>query len=116
MSEKYGLGAQQPQQQHQDQYNYEEDEPSYPTYQTRPAVAPVTRRNAQTQTMAHDYMAQRGVQRPGMALTKEEYDLARHLPVRKNESEMDLIKRYQKAKAYPRSPLQGGSPNRLTIM
>jgi hypothetical protein len=113
MSEKYGIGM--PVQQHQQQHDYEEEEPQgYSSYQSRPAVAPVTRRSAPT--MAQNYMSQRSTQRPGASLTKEEYDLARHLQPRRNESEVDLIKRYQKGKAYPRSPLQGGSPNRLTIL
>jgi hypothetical protein len=50
------------------------------------------------------------------ALTKEEYAIARHLPIRqKGEGEVDLVRRYAQAKNYPRSPLEGGSPWRLTI-
>lgn len=106
MRERYGVQS--------SQNMNDEDNSSYYEPQRAPAVAPVTRSAA---TMAHNYMSTHGSQRNGRALSKEEYELARHLPFKKNnESEMDLIRRYQKAKSYPKSPLPGGSPYRLTIL
>ncbi len=87
-----------------------------PTYQTRAAaVAPVQRRGT---SMADQYVNNRGNAPQRMSpLTKEEYNLARYLPQKhKTESEADLIARYAKGKAYPKSPLPGGTPHRLTIL
>lgn len=109
MSEKYRLGeSSQHQQQYADPYA-----PRQAAYNpaSRPTVAPVQRG-----AMAQDYMNSRGNQPMGSALTKEEYELARHLPRGSTESEVDLVKRYQKAKNYPKSPHTGGSPYRLTIL
>lgn len=110
MRTRYGIG----QKNHAPEPTYEEEE-SYNPYPSRAPVAPVTRRGGST--MAQDYANNRGGTRVGQALNKEEYELARYLPVRNNkEGEMDLVKRYQKAKAYPKSPMPGGSPYRLTIL
>lgn len=113
MKERYGVGSSRSQSEYYETEYY--PEPSRPSLgNPRPSVAPVTRPGT---TMAQNYMNQRGGERLGRALSKEEYEVARHLVSRTgNESEMDLIRRYQKAKNYPKSPLQGGSPYRLTIM
>ncbi len=108
MRERYGAGS--PQQQQDEGY----DEPAYNPYQaSKPIVAPVTRR---VPTMADQYVQNRGP-RSGTPLTKDEYMMARYLPIKsKTESETDLINRYKKAKSYPKSPLPGGTPHRLTIL
>jgi len=108
MNKKYG------QPRRQQQHDHDEEEYQMPNYAPRSnPVAPVSR----SSSMAHNYMNQRGGERVGRALTREEYDMARYLPRKgQSESEMDLIKRYQKAKNYPKSPLPGGSAYRLTIM
>lgn len=109
MHDRYGIGAVEPEAQ--------EDSSSYaPTYQTRPpAVAPVQRRGT---SMADQYVTNRGNGNQRMSpLTKEEYNLARYLPQKhKTESESDLIARYARGKNYPKSPLPGGTPHRLTIL
>jgi len=112
MRQRYGVGQISNQQEPDDSQDYE----SYNEYTPRPVVAPVTRRGA-VPTMAQNYANNRSNERVGAALTKEEFEMARHLPVHSNKaSEIDLINRWKKAKNYPRSPLPGGSPNRLTII
>jgi hypothetical protein len=99
-------------------YAYNEPAPyqSNSYYQSPTSVvAPVTRRTVPT--MAQNYVNQNGTARVSTTLTKEDMERARHLPpISKNESVMDMYKRYERAKNYPRSPLPGGSPYRLTIM
>lgn len=118
MSEKYRLGdSEQSQQQYADPYAPKQMHDPYTpkrpaqSSMSRTAVAPVQRG-----AMAQDYMNSRGHQPMGAALSKDEYELARHLPRGSTESEVDLVRRYQKAKNYPKSPLSGGSPHRLTIL
>lgn len=77
------------------------------------SVAPVTRR---TPSMANQYVQNRNTQGPLRALSKEEFAIARNLQVKKGEGESDLIRRYAERKNYPKSPLPGGSPHRLTII
>lgn len=114
MKERYGVGYSDPAPSNYDEGDYYPDAYRSNMAPQRSSVAPVTRPGT---TMAHNYMNQRGGERFGRALSKEEYEVARHLVSRKgNESEMDLVRRYQKAKNYPKSPLPGGSPYRLTIM
>ena len=108
MRDRYGIGASDPEPDEESTYT--------PTYQTRqPAVAPVSRRGT---SMADQYVNNRGNGPQRMSpLTKEEYNLARYLPQKhKTESEADLIARYAKGKNYPKSPLPGGTPHRLTIL
>ena len=80
-------------------------------------VAPVNRRG---NNMADQYVQNRGNSngaKPLSALSKDEYAIARHLPIqKKGEAEMDLVKRYAKAKTYPKSPLPDDNPYRLTIL
>ena len=85
------------------------------TYSSRSTVAPVTRRGV---NMADQYIQnQRSSNGPLRALTKEEFAIARYLPVRqRGEGEADLVRRFSQAKNYPKSPLGGGSPHRLTII
>jgi hypothetical protein len=111
-------------------YNEQPDDTNYSTYENRhqpeypvqaspyasqTPVAPVTRRGL---NMADQYVqTQRNTQGPLRALTKEEFAIARHLQVRnRGEGEADLVKRFAQAKNYPKSPLPGGSPHRLTII
>lgn len=80
-------------------------------------VAPVSRKGI---NMADQYLQNRNSydnSGPLRSLTKEEFAIARHLPIRqKGEGEADLVKRFAKAKNYPKSSLDGGSPHRLTII
>jgi hypothetical protein len=107
MNDEYGL-QQGP---HEQEETYHEEQ----YYQPKPAVAPVTRRGM---SMADQYM-NRNQNANGRfsTLSKEEYNIARHLPsTNKSSSQVDLARRYEKAKRYPASPHPGGTPNRLTIL
>lgn len=91
---------------------------SYPVSSARPQqsqhnVAPVTRRGG---SMANDYLRNNQPQGRYQPLTKEEFSMARHLPSKGRETEADLVRRYQQAKNYPKSPLPGGTKDRLTIL
>jgi len=86
-----------------------------PPHWSRPTVAPVSHQKGTN--MANQYVQDRGATTPLRTLSKEEFAIARHLPVRKRgENEIDLVKRYTTGKNYPRSPLAGGTPYRLTII
>lgn len=109
MAPRYGGGRvkESPQRSYEERY----DEGYEPVYQP---VAPVNRRGP---SMADQYLSNRGPNAPvAQGLTKEEYAIARHLPVKPGESTADLVKRYAKGKNYPKSPLPGGTPDRLTIL
>lgn len=112
MAKRYGVNSmQQSNQQQPEEYEqYEQPQPS------RPTVAPVSRRTA-VNSMAHGHAAQRGpAQHLGAALNKDQYNIARHLDLRPGQTEADLVKRYRQAMNYPKSPLDGGTPYRLTIL
>jgi hypothetical protein len=116
MQDRYRLANKAPARKMMERDAYE-DEIVVPEYESPVNnVAPVTRRGI---NMADQYVQNRFPsqgQNTVRALTKEEYAIARHLPIRqKGEGEVDLVRRYAQAKNYPRSPLEGGSPWRLTI-
>jgi hypothetical protein len=111
MRSHYGIGdntqmSESPQQaqQHYDYGNYSAQ---------RDIVAPVTQITQRGGNMANNYIQNRNT--PLRPLTKEEYAIARHLPRKGNESEADVVRAYAEAKNYPKSPLPGGSPYRLTF-
>lgn len=122
MQDRYRLANKAPARKMMERDAYE-DEIVVPEYESPVNnVAPVTRRGM---NMANQYVQNR-YPSPGQhktqpytlqALSKEEFSIARHLPIRqKGEGEADLVRRYAQAKNYPRSTLEGGSPWRLTIM
>ena len=113
MRKRYGGGQQQqaPEEAQEDYYEPQQQQ------QQRAVVAPVTRRGM---SMADQYVNNKGLrphQNGGAALSKEEMAIARNLSVKGgNFSEIAMANRYRQGKAYPASPLPGGTPNRLTIL
>ncbi len=95
----------------------EEEELPYSTAPSRPAVAPVTRPGM---SMADQYMARNpGYQKSAVSLSEEEYNIARNLQIPTGGRYVTgdkVLERYQQAKKYPKSPHQGGTPYRLTIL
>lgn len=94
-----------------------------PTTQERPykmnvPVAPVSRKGT---SMADQYLASNpNTAQKGYSLSPEELQVAKHLQIRSNGGKFTTgeaaVKAYQQAKNYPKSPLPGGSPYRLTIL
>lgn len=87
-------------------------------YKMNAPVAPVTRKGA---TMADQYLANNpNATQKGYSLSQEELQVAKHLQIRsptgKYTTGESAVKAYQQGKNYPASPLQGGSPYRLTIL
>jgi len=87
-------------------------------YKMNAPVSPVTRKGS---TMADQYLANNpNATQKGYSLSPEELQVAKHLQIRstggKYTTGESAVKAYQQAKAYPKSPLQGGSPYRLTIL
>jgi hypothetical protein len=86
-----------------------------PMYTGVSPVAPVSR--SKGSSLADQYVQNRGSSAPLRTLSKEEFSIARHLPVKRSgEDEVDLVRRFSVGKNYPRSPLSGGTPYRLTII
>jgi hypothetical protein len=115
MNDNYGLGQNRQNVQSRDRDFEEEREPMEEmNYSNVNSVAPVSKRGiGMSDLQNRNFQNGRNIVGP---LSKEEYSIARHLPQRgMGESEIDLIKRYEKAKKYPRSNEPGGSPHRLTI-
>lgn len=119
MSAQYKLGDHETMGQQTHENPYIEQEAPAMKQQPNPftglsPVAPVTRRTGNT--MADQYVSDKS-NAALRTLSKEEFAIARHLPVRKRgENEVDLVRRFSAAKNYPKSPLPGGTPYRLTIV
>ena len=116
MRDEYGLKGSSygPEESYQDQ-DQDQDQDQQHYHQSNPSVSPVTRKGT---SMADQYMARnQNANGRFTPLTKAEYNIARHLPIKgSNASEIDLARRYEKAKKYPSSPYPGGTPHRLTIL
>lgn len=93
-----------------DDLNYGEENMTDNSYRTPPTVAPVYNRGSNYSNNADHSRNQIG------RLNQEEYQIARNLPGSGYVSDVKLAERYQKAKNYPKSPLPGGTPYRLTIL
>lgn len=103
----------------QDEESPQQMQPQQRPRTTQSSVAPVTRAGT---SMADQYLARNQGRTSGrqVALSQEEYKLARNLQIPAGKgvyvSGDEAIKRYEKAKNYPASPHEGGTPYRLTIL
>lgn len=87
-------------------------------YKVNTPVAPVTRKGL---NMADQYLANNpNTAQKAHSLTPEELQVAKYLQIKSPTGKFTTgeaaIKAYQQAKNYPKSPLPGGTPYRLTIL
>lgn len=115
VKKRYGIeGTSTSSQEEDDEDEGDSYETSAPNYSH---VAPVQRRSS----MADQYNRPSNPTQKGdpkkISLTREEMLLARHLNRGATENEVNLYKRYQKGKNYPRSPFATeANPYKLTIL